>query len=293
MRTSQNLHLGEEALGGLSAGIVGTIIGYPLDLVKTRMQTSGGSLSIAGVASSVVRHEGVFALYKGIAPPLISLSILNTLNFSSYSFFRDLLHAKHGWDYRNAVAGMMGAPIGSMVSTVENLVKTQMQLDNISRQRFEGSWHCVRSLVQSHGLSVLYTGHVVNTFREMTFLGCYFLTYEGFRQGLVGSHIPAKVAVPVAGGMAGALSWFVSFPLDCVRAGVQGHNLDDTKRVRAWRVLSNLIKERGVRGLYSGVTPSICRAFLVSGSRFSAYEGALWLLRGVNTGAPIESNELI
>jgi solute carrier family 25 carnitine/acylcarnitine transporter 20/29 len=283
MKTSQKVHLGEEALGGLSAGIVGTIIGYPLDLVKTRMQTSGGSSGIVGVASDVVRREGILALYKGIAPPLISLSILNTLNFSSYSFFRDLYHAKHGWDYRNAIAGMSGAPISAMVSTVENLVKTQMQLDNISRKRFEGSSHCVRSLVQSHGLSVLYTGHVVNTFREMTFLGCYFFTYEGFRQGLVaGAHVHAQAAVPVAGGMAGALSWFVSFPLDCVRAGVQGHNLDDSQRVRALRVFANLIQKRGVRGLFSGVSPSVARAFLVSGSRFSAYEGTLWLLRGGN-----------
>jgi hypothetical protein len=243
------------------------------------MQTSGVSLSIVGVASGIVRSEGISALYKGMAPPLISLSILNTLNFSSYSFFRDLYRARHGWDYRNAVAGMTGAPIGAVVSTVENLVKTQMQLDNVSARRFGGSWHCVRSLVQSHGPSVLYTGHAINTLREMTFLGCYFYTYEGLRHGLAASaHVPAQLAVPVAGGLAGALSWFVSFPLDCVRAGAQGHNLDDSQRVRAWRVFVNLIRERGVRGLYSGVTPSIARAFLVSGSRFSAYESALWLL---------------
>lgn len=36
MKAWQELHLGEEALGGLSAGIVGTVIGYPLDVVKTR-----------------------------------------------------------------------------------------------------------------------------------------------------------------------------------------------------------------------------------------------------------------
>ena len=30
------VNLGEEALGGLAAGIVGTVLGFPLDLVKTR-----------------------------------------------------------------------------------------------------------------------------------------------------------------------------------------------------------------------------------------------------------------
>jgi solute carrier family 25 carnitine/acylcarnitine transporter 20/29 len=36
---------------------------------------------------------------------------------------------------------------------------------------------------------------------------------------------------------------------------------------------------RGVRGLYSGLAPSLARAFVVSGSRFSAYEFALWALK--------------
>ena len=34
------IDLRAEALGGLAAGVIGTVIGYPLDLVKTRMQTS-------------------------------------------------------------------------------------------------------------------------------------------------------------------------------------------------------------------------------------------------------------
>ena len=33
------INLKAEALGGLAAGVIGTVIGYPLDLVKTRMQT--------------------------------------------------------------------------------------------------------------------------------------------------------------------------------------------------------------------------------------------------------------
>jgi hypothetical protein len=43
--------LTEEAVGGLSAGIVGTVIGYPLDLIKTRMQTS-----------SATQHTGILRL---------------------------------------------------------------------------------------------------------------------------------------------------------------------------------------------------------------------------------------
>ena len=59
------------------------------------------------------------------------------------------------------------------------------------------------------------------------------------------------------------------------------------KKKGALEILKYLLQSKGFTGLYAGVSPSIARAFLVSGSRFSAYEGALWLCRqsGLTSGA--------
>lgn len=120
----KDIHLGEEALGGLSAGIVGTVIGFPLDTVKTRMQTGmATSSNILQVARSVAKEEGTLGLYKGIAPPLISLSILGTLTFGQYSYFQEVYQANPGWDGRNFLAGISCSPVAGVVSTIENLVK--------------------------------------------------------------------------------------------------------------------------------------------------------------------------
>lgn len=301
MKSAKELRLGEEAVGGLSAGIIGTIIGFPLDLIKTRLQTgasSQGRQSILSVGKGIVRAEGIPALYKGVGPPLISLSILNTTTFIQYAYFRELYKATPGWDYRNFLAGITCAPFAGIVSTVENFTKTQMQLDNIKpRKEFNGSWHCFTTLIRKYGLRIVYTGHGINTTREMTFIGPYFFFYEGFREtflrhqrelrqqhemtdrfSFVSFVTNTKLAILVAGGLSGALSWFISFPLDCIRAGVQGQNMPPEKR--AFQVCKELIQTRGISGLYAGSSASIARAFLVSGSRFSAYEGALWLLRG-------------
>lgn len=276
----QSVNLGEEALGGLAAGIVGTVLGFPLDLVKTRMQTGTVSGGMIGAASHIVRTEGLRSLYKGIAPPLVSLSIVNTVSFTSYSYFRGLYNGQNGWDGWNALAGMSGSPIFSLITTPENFLKTQMQMDNVHSKRFKGSLHCATTLVKEHGLSVLYTGNVVNTIREGAFVGCYFYIYEGFREVFLNAFGNAPFAVPLAGGLAGSSAWFFSFPLDCIRAGVQGRDLAEPVKRGAIRVLSDLLKTKGVLGFYAGVAPSIARAFLVSGSRFSAYEGALYLARG-------------
>eukprot|EP00978_Attheya_sp_CCMP212_P022787 scaffold68547_cov59-Attheya_sp.AAC.6 len=217
--------LTEEAVGGLSAGIVGTVIGYPLDLIKTRMQTS-----------SATQSTGIMRLGLNIA------------------------NQERGWDVRNALAGMTATPLVSAVSTVEHMIKTQMQLDNINAKRFKGSFHCLTSLVKSNGAREILLG-----------------SHTPF-----GNHVAPQLAIPLAGGISGAFAWFASFPLDCIKAGIQGQIVKPGahhKQLSAMTVFKTLWSSKGVRGLYSGVTPSIIRAFLVSSSRFSAYEFALWLLQ--------------
>jgi solute carrier family 25 carnitine/acylcarnitine transporter 20/29 len=262
------------------------VVGFPLDLIKTRMQTSGASNGIFSTGLHIVRNEGVGSLYKGIAPPLISLTILNITTFTSYSYLHKRLNAHRGWDWRNAVAGGLCGPPSSTISTIENVVKTQMQVDNVSNHRFRGSMDFIRTLVKEKGFPALYTGIGVNTLRETTFISTYFFVYEGLRKELTthvnqgGRLLSPQLAIPVAGGLSGAIAWTVSFPLDCIRAGVQGQELFGVARKGAIQVFRELIAHRGFLGLYAGVAPSIIRAFLVSGTRFSSYEFAVWCLRG-------------
>lgn len=341
-----SFHLGEEAIGGFAAGIVGTLLGFPLDLVKTRMQTTNTSRSPLSILSHILKTEGLASLYKGVGPPLVSLSIVNTLSFTSYSYFRqNHFHGQDGWDFRNALSGMVGAPLFGLVTTPENFLKTQMQLDNIQSERekirqqqtkqqtqqlaqkgnvhaqmqqttstvngrFRSSFQCAKTLVSSHGVPILYTGHVINTVREAAFVGTYFFCYEGYKgefKMLISNlermwqsvwrtdntnrneskksnndtSYASSLAIPMAGGFAGATAWAFTFPLDCVRAGVQGQPISTThvQKQGAIHTLRHLLQTKGLMGLYSGVGPSIARAFLVSGSRFSAYEGALVLCR--------------
>jgi len=287
----------------------------------------------------ILRNEGIASVYKGVGPPLLSLSVVNTLSFTSYSYFRqNVYHGQDGWDINNALSGMMAAPAFGIITTPENFVKTQMQLDNVQnervsakplqmnqlqscskghetqksrRGRFTSSLQCARILVSSHGVSILYTGNVINTVREAAFVGTYFFCYEGYKEDFRrlfdwienfvlssgnddnghSSSFSKYIAVPMAGGFAGASAWAITFPLDCVRAGMQGQPILSSssspstaqfQKQGSLEIFKDLLLRKGFTGLYAGVTPSIARAFLVSGSRFSAYEGALWLCQWVD-----------
>ena len=279
-----------EAAAGFSAGVVGTLIGYPLDTVKTTMQSqaahgtthtpsSSSSSSMFRTFKHIYRKDGIPGFFRGVASPLLALTLLNTLNFSSYATFRAILIAdvekeKNPRSFQPMffVAGAMAGPLASVISTPFELIKIQMQISKKYKNSMEASYKICRQ----EGINAIFRGHGVNTMREMMFLGTYFFVYEHSR-GTFASLLPSSLAIPISGGISGAIGWFISFPLDCVKANIQGTDLSVPKPNSAINVAKSILDAKGVKGLYSGIVPSISRAFLVSASRFTVYEYVYWL----------------
>ena len=288
-----------EVCAGFSAGVAGTVLGFPLDSLKTRMQTSSssssGNITITRAGSLIYQEGGILAFYRGIGSPLLALTILNTLNFSSYAYYRKLLNVsdkrleKGHFEYKVPIAAGLVGPLSSMISTPFELVKTQMQLDLVNsksgQRNFNNSLHAAYKLTTKNGISSLYIGHGVNTLREVVFLGTYFTVYEHLKVTLfrfTNNVSSSSIVIPIAGGCSGAIGWFISFPLDLIKANKQGiiineHNLKNRKSL--YQITKMLLDTRGIVGLYSGVVPSIVRAFIVSSTRFSVYEFVLWFLK--------------
>lgn len=157
-----------------------------------------------------------------------------------------------------------------------------MQLDNIEKQRFRNSFHCAKKIVQKHGIKGLFNGWSVTTGKDCAYYSSYFFVYEGAKETLQQSENPilSKSAVPIAGGSAGIAAWFISYPFDSARAGIQTQTMKKGANPTAIQVLANLVKSQGVlNGIFSGITPTLARASLVHSVRFSAYEGILTLFK--------------
>ena len=298
-----------DAIGGFSAGVLGTIIGYPLDTIKTRMQTSNLG-TMMNVTKEMARVEGWRGFYKGVTLPLLSLTILNTLNFTSFNFWWRVLQPQTEGTFPTSsqqphlpsifLAGALAGPIASIISTPEHFIKTQMQIDNTrSSPLFKnGSLAAAKTLYSStNSIRVFYIGHASNTLRESIFLGLYFTSYQALRTVIVNNTNLDQAAIPFAGGIAGALAWVGSFPLDNIKANVMSDYVmmkhsssTTTNKPKPFTHISKsmittgkkILHEKGVAGLYKGVQPSLIRAFLVSGSRFTAYEVAVSFMEGLN-----------
>ncbi|PRP80533.1 hypothetical protein PROFUN_11846 [Planoprotostelium fungivorum] len=290
----------KEVLSGTFAGLVGTVIGHPLDLVKVRLQTQNRYKGAIDCLIRVAREEGFrHGLYRGLIPPLISLTFLNSLSFGAYSYFKKQLQIAEkqyipNWQEDRRfhpeyfLAGLLTGTFSGVFSTPFEMVKVRMQLDNVGHRLYRGSAHCATSLIRNYGIKSWYTGYWVNTCRESLFCCVYFGVYEhakAFLSSQLGTDHGKinPLAVCLAGGASGMLAWVVSFPLDSIKNNIQGQSMEflkdnNTTKQTFSKVTKHLWTTRGVGGFYSGVLPSVARAFVVSGSRFSAYEFAYTML---------------
>jgi len=76
--TEEDLALG--ALSGMTAAVIMT----PIDVVKTRLMTGGGSGSIIGTFAKIIREEGAGTLMKGVVPRVIYLAPSAALTLTLY-----------------------------------------------------------------------------------------------------------------------------------------------------------------------------------------------------------------
>ena len=278
-----------EAAAGAAAGAVGTVLGFPLDTVKSRLQATPHASSGVAVARELLRAEGARGFFRGLAPPLLSMTALNVLSFEGLKQSRAALGLpplappeQRTWPAPGSVAtrflaGCAVTPLVTFVSTPFELLKLQAQLQGGPA----GVVARAATITRTHGVLALWHGGGVNLVRESLFLGAYFTLYESGSGALL-SVMPPPLAVPLAGGFAGALAWGLSLPFDAIKTRVQGQplaQLGTHAEVTARGAAAALLRAHGVAGLFTGLGPSALRAFVVSGTRFAAYEAVMGLLR--------------
>ena len=104
--------LDHHLVAGTLAGLVSTVVLYPLELLKMRMQVADGAsaayTSMSGAVRSVLHNEGIKGLYKGITPGIIAA----TGSWGGYFYFYEVSKRRKQAAKLADPAGTGGAPLG-------------------------------------------------------------------------------------------------------------------------------------------------------------------------------------
>ncbi|KAG7728300.1 hypothetical protein KL948_004167 [Ogataea haglerorum] len=107
-----------------TASLVSTSVGFPLDSMKTRMQTHHFANAFACFRATV-HHEGVRGLFRGISAPLISTAFARSLGVSIYTEAKPIVSllgapiwGSHPLVYRTAPVSDQQAQIDKVVNNI-------------------------------------------------------------------------------------------------------------------------------------------------------------------------------
>jgi len=231
---------------GYLSGIVGIIVGNPLDLLKTRLQAHGRrrhspSSSPTATSSTSAPAQRTFdragTLLRGAAAPVLTYGALNALLFSSYNRSLTLLDASSTPAAPSSslpkiwAAGAAAGLATFVVSAPTELVKCRAQVlrampagGGAGGPAAVSSWAIAARVLRDEGLPGLYRGGGVTAARDAIGYGFYFQAYELARRVLASPEddaLVAKYKVLLYGGIAGVVTWVSIFPLDVVKTRVQ------------------------------------------------------------------------
>ena len=78
--------------GGMAGIALWTII-FPADVVKSRLQVSGGKTPMLKLMSEIYRNEGILALYNGLGPTLLRTFPATGALFLAYEYSKKFMHS--------------------------------------------------------------------------------------------------------------------------------------------------------------------------------------------------------
>ncbi|KAH0945272.1 hypothetical protein HN011_004725 [Eciton burchellii] len=241
-------------IGGSAAGTVVDIALFPLDTLKTRLQSEQGFLK-----------TGKFSgLYKGILPVITGSAPSAALFFLTYEEIKIIIQPKVSQKYYTVV-NMGAATLAEMVAC---LIRVPVE---VVKQRRQAQISDKKPL----GLKLLYRGYWSTVLRDMPFSIIQFSLWE-YLKILYSSRIQRDIypiESAICGAISGSISAAVTTPLDVAKTRIMLANRTLLpSELTISTVLYKIYIENNVYGLFAGLVPRVIWITLGGFIFFGVYE---------------------
>lgn len=286
----------ETAVYGASASIIANTIVYPLDLIKTVIQTQlkeeedyddltpeqkelryKNSLDCF---KKILKRQGVAGLYKGLGSSLLSTAIQSFTYFYWYSFVRKL------WRYvklkklniknlinstpEELLIGIIAAALGQLFTSPISVISTRQQTCPKKNPTILKS---AENIYKNDGITGFWRGLKVSLVLTIN-PSITYATFEKLRQILFNNKQKLKPYESfILGVVSKMLATFITQPLIISKAILQkneGQNSNNkSEQLKSFQsVLIYLFKNEGPLSLWKGILPQLSKGVLVQGFVF-------------------------
>ena len=225
----------KDFLDGALIGVVQTIVGHPLDTIKSLMQNNQTNNRLT-----------LYNCYRGVYIPIFFSGIINSLQFGLFDSTKDTLGVFK--------ASFFAGALSSVLITPHDYIKLNIQTNNYDNIKFKNIFK--GSILTFFRESIAITSYFTIYFKVMEYLKCNRVSAETTENGLVKTdHFPFLI-----GGLCGCISWGVTYPIDTIKTRFQ----ISTKKHIKQHIYS--------KNIWAGFSFCMYRAFLVNGVTFLVYD---------------------
>jgi solute carrier family 25 carnitine/acylcarnitine transporter 20/29 len=262
--------VGSSFLAGCLSGTCTVLVGHPFDTIKVRMQMI--NTSFRSCVKDVVSKEGVSALYKGIASPLLSVPLLRASGWLTLELGLKLLGSKYDENLglsQAMLAGSFSALVTSLIVSPFDLVKCRLQMEGVGAKiRRTGAMHLGMKIFKEEGLRGLYRGYSITLAREIPGVAVSYGAFQYTRTKLREIWGEKTYNSFISGAVAGVACWLCIYPQDLVKTRTQ--NGGQTAR----KIISDILQKEGFKGFWRGFGACMTRAPIAVAVGYGVYEEA-------------------
>nr|GMD11494.1 mitochondrial arginine transporter BAC1 isoform X1 [Ipomoea batatas] len=285
----------KDYVAGMLAGVATVIVGHPFDTVKVKLQkhnTSADGIKYKNglhCAARILKAEGVKGLYRGATSSFVGMAFESSLAFGIYSQTKRFLQGGlEGGKPQPHVIIPSAALAGSIISFIlcpSELVKCRIQVQGtdsllLSSTRYSGPLDCAIKTVKTGGFTGIFQGGFTTLLRESVGNVVFFSTYEYVRYQMhlqfKGASSESNQLVDVgvgimSGGLGGIAYWSAVLPLDVAKTIIQT-SPDKNHTRNPFQILQKIYRLSGLRGCYTGLGPTLVRAFPANAAAIVTWE---------------------
>ncbi|KAJ3610585.1 hypothetical protein NHX12_022677 [Muraenolepis orangiensis] len=211
---------GTHMLAGAVAGLMEHCLMFPIDCVKTRMQSlqpdpAAHYRNVMDALRRIITTEGVWRPMRGLNATAVGAGPAHALYFACYEKLKktlsDRIHPGANSHLANGAAGCVATLLHDAAMNPAEVVKQRMQMYN---SPYRGVLDCVRAVWRTEGGGAFYRSYTTQLTMNVPFQALHFMIYEYLQELLNPRRRYNPSSHVVSGALAGAIAAAATTPLD-------------------------------------------------------------------------------
>ncbi|XP_065179480.1 mitoferrin-like [Sycon ciliatum] len=263
---------------GAFAGVAEHTVMYPLDCIKTRMQSMVVTPQHHGIIrmfQHMVAKEGIRAPFRGIGVVMCGAGPAHALYFASYEKLKGMFEDQTA--YKSLVHGASGAVATLLHDAFMNPVDVVKQRLQMHSSPYSNAGDCARRILQKEGFRAFYRSYSTQLTMNIPFQSTNFMVYEAVRSRMNPEGYYNPQVHMLAGGLAGGIAAIVTNPLDVAKTVLntqeEAHICHRRAHLRGMSTaLKRIYDAHGMAGYMRGVRPRFLHQAPAAAICWSVYE---------------------